>query len=168
MAEEVMRERIALAPIAPENDLASCLKVFLATVHDFAGCLHGAHWNVTGDDFPQFHEFFGEIYEDVDGSIDPLAENIRKLGEFPPFRLAELAALSALPARVSDGGVDTDAEELVVYLESENRAVLEQIKTCITAASGAGNQGILNFLADRQDMHMKWAWQLKSSIEVED
>jgi ribonuclease R len=26
---------------------------------------HGHHWNVTGRDFSQFHEFFQEIYEDV-------------------------------------------------------------------------------------------------------
>lgn len=177
MTEFVKRDRIALAPIKaiPGTDLASCLKVLLATVHDFAGCLHGAHWNVTGDDFPQYHEFFGEIYEDVDGSIDPLAEIIRKLGEFPPFRLTELAALSALPPRVEEADapgeendIETDGEELVAYIEIENRAVLDQIKTCITMASGAGYQGVLNFLADRQNMHMKWAWQLKASIEVED
>lgn len=177
MDYSIKRERIVLAPTKAiqDGDLAACLKVLLATVQDFAGRVHGAHWNVTGDDFPQYHKFFGKIYEDVDGSVDDLAENIRKLGQFPPFYLSELASLSAIPARVEEvdepgeeNDVETDGEELVVYLEQENRAVLEQIKKCIMVASGAGYQGILNFLADRQNMHMKWAWQLKASIEVEE
>ena len=177
MEHRVRRDAIALSPIKAieENSLASCLKVLLATVQDFAGCVQGAHWNVTGDDFPQYHKFFGKIYEDVSGSVDDLAENIRKLGDFPPSRLSELISLSALPPRVEEqdeegeeNDSETDAEELVGYLENENRAVLQQIKVCISAASGSEYQGILNFLADRQNMHMKWAWQLKASMEVEE
>jgi starvation-inducible DNA-binding protein len=170
---QVTRETIAINTKAV--DLASCLKVLLATVQDFAGRVQGAHWVVTGDDFAEYHRFFGKIYEDVAGSVDDLAENVRKLDQNPPFLLSELASMSALSARVEEtdepgetNDVETDSEELVAYLEKENREVLAQITTCIVAASKPEYQGILNFLADRQNMHMKWAWQLKASIEVEE
>ena len=40
---------------------------------------HSYHWNVIGPDFPQLHEFFGNLYEDLHGAVDPLAEHVRAL-----------------------------------------------------------------------------------------
>jgi len=46
-----------------------------------------------GPDFHQYHSFFAMIYEDVASAIDPLAENMRKLGALAPRGITELAAL---------------------------------------------------------------------------
>ena len=37
---------------------------------------HGHHWNVTGRDFSQFHDFFAMIYEDMLEQFDPVAEDM--------------------------------------------------------------------------------------------
>jgi starvation-inducible DNA-binding protein len=49
---------------------------------------HTYHWNVEGIEFSQYHEFFGELYEDVYGAVDPTAENIRQLDVYAPVSLA--------------------------------------------------------------------------------
>lgn len=34
------------------------------------------------------------------------------------------------------------------------------------AATDANEQGIANFLAERDDMHKKWRWQLEATTKV--
>lgn len=121
---------------------------------------HSAHWNVLGKDFKQYHAFFGEIYDDVYGSIDPLAENIRKLGAFPVFTPESIARQSVLDT----DGVGTAPDALVEDLIRANEIILGMLSEALVAAEQAKEQGILNFLADRQDMHEKWGWQLRASV----
>jgi len=122
---------------------------------------HGAHWNVVGDDFKQYHDLFGEIYEDVFGSIDPLAENIRKLNATAPFDLRDIASDPAL--NNASGAVNP--EDLCEELYASNSVLLMKILSCFNMATEAGEQGIANFLAERQDAHKKWAWQLSASLD---
>ena len=51
---------------------------------------HSYHWNVIGPDFPQLHDFFGNLYEELHGAIDPLAEHIRALDAFAPGTLIQI------------------------------------------------------------------------------
>lgn len=123
---------------------------------------HGFHWNVVGAGFPEWHDKFAEIYDDVYGSLDPIAENIRKIGGVPPFRLADLAR----SASVSDGEPeDFTVDTLVADLLETNNDVLESLDTAFTFANQANEQGIANFLAERIDAHQKWRWQLSVSLE---
>ena len=45
---------------------------------------HSYHWNVEGNLFPMLHEFFGNLYEEIYGAVDPMAEQIRSLNEYAP------------------------------------------------------------------------------------
>ena len=145
-------------------DLAEELKELLADVVSFYFKAHGAHWNVMGPDFSEYHALFGEIYEDAYGSIDPLAENIRKLGKPAPFQLAAFAAMSEIP---QDLAIITDAKALAMDILSANDIVIEELSEAFTLASAHNQQGIANFLADRIDNHQKWKWQLSSSLGVD-
>ena len=49
---------------------------------------HFYHWNVEGPDFVQYHEFLGELYEELFGAVDPLAEHVRKLDSYAPVLIA--------------------------------------------------------------------------------
>ena len=80
------------------NELIQTLKVLLGSTVALKYKAHGYHWNVEGDDFPQWHDKFGDIYENLDGSIDGLAEWIRMISEdYAPFKLSRFAALSTIP-----------------------------------------------------------------------
>lgn len=141
--------------------LAQELKTALADVVTLNHRIQGFHWNVTGPDFAQYHELFAEIYEDVDGSVDPLAENIRKVGDFSPFRLIEFAQLRTLKETDIESTAPAD---MVRDLLSANDAVIAQINKALAAAMEEDQQGIANFLAERDDMHKKWRWQLRTTL----
>ena len=122
---------------------------------------HGYHWNVEGEDFYQYHGLFEDIYSDVYSSIDPLAENIRKLGEYAPFKLDTLIKLSSL----ENGKVDTSPKAMAKDLLKGNEHIVGKLKSVFETANSDNEQGIANFIAERIDMHQKWSWQLKASVK---
>ena len=145
----------------PNASVAASLANCLADATIMYHRTHGFHWNVIGPNFPEWHDKFAEIYDDVYGSLDPIAENIRKVGGFPPFRLGDLA----VRASVSDEAVaDYSSDTLVRSLISTNEVVLASLNKAFQVATEANQQGIANFLAERIDAHQKWNWQLTASL----
>lgn len=145
----------------PKDALASQLAKLLADTVNLSFLAQGAHWNVKGSDFYQMHEFFQEIYEDISGSIDPLAENILKMGYDAPYLLSDFSAFtSMMPVRVTTG----DKIEFAQALYIANQEMLSCLNTGFSLADGANQQGVADFLAGRIDMHQKWEWQLRSTL----
>jgi starvation-inducible DNA-binding protein len=66
------------------DELQQAAKVAFATEFSFYLKAHNFHWNVEGPDFKQYHDLFGDIYEEVYESIDLFAEQIRGLGTYVP------------------------------------------------------------------------------------
>lgn len=143
------------------DDLGTALKRLLASEIAMYLKAQGHHWNVEGPMFHPFHAFFSEIYSDVYGAVDPTAENIRKIGQYAPFMLPTLDKLRD----VEDKKVSTDPLEMCADLLEANDTVLEAIAMAAEAAEEADEEGILNFLAERDDMHKKWRWQLKATVK---
>ena len=144
------------------KELVDCLKRLLANEVSMYLTASGFHWNVEGDDFPQYHDFFGMIYEDVYGAIDPTAENIRRLGEYAPFTLPSLSKLRD----VEDQKVSSDPMEMLNALDEMNEKVIECILDGFDIATKEREQGIANFLADRDGMHKKWRWMIAASLKA--
>lgn len=145
------------------EQLINALKALLADTVALKFKSHGYHWNVEGEYFSQYHEFFEEIYQDMESAIDPFAENIRKCGDYAPFRLTRFAELTTVP----ETSVDSDPETMATDLLTSIEAVTLKIQEAFDIATSAREQGVANFLADRQDMHRKWEWQLRASIKPE-
>jgi starvation-inducible DNA-binding protein len=143
------------------SDLTEQLMELQADVTVLYFKAHGYHWNVEGEDFYQYHEFFQDIYEDVYGSIDPIAENIRKLGKYAPFKLDTLIKLTSL----TDSKVATSPKAMAKDLLESNEQVVGKLKSVFETATNANEQAVANFLAERLDMHQKWSWQLKASTK---
>ena len=143
------------------SELTDALKVTLSDTVTLKFKAHGYHWNVEGDDFPQYHDFFENIYEDFDGAIDTLAELIRRLGEYAPFKLTRFAELT----QVQDTVVTSDPDVMSADLYKWIVASIEQLKDTFDIATADREQGVANFLADRIDMEEKWAWQLRSVLK---
>lgn len=140
--------------------LAMSLGHCLGTTFAFYTKAIGFHWNVKGPDFSEFHDLFGDIYADAQGAIDPLAESILKLGYDSPATLSSMSSFSKIE------GMDNEKIDDPVLMSADlleannvlNNCVLESFKL----ASEANEQGICDFLAGRDDMHKKWAWQLRA------
>jgi starvation-inducible DNA-binding protein len=122
---------------------------------------HGYHWNVEGADFSQYHSLFADIYEDVYSSIDPIAEDLRKLGEYAPFTLSKFIELRT----VESVEVAPTPKAMAKALLKVNEGVLVTIGKAFASATKANEQGIANLLAERDDMHKKWYWQLTASTK---
>lgn len=143
------------------NELfASTLARLLAEVVSFKYVAQASHWNVRGINFQQFHELFQEIYEDAEGSVDALGENLRKINYQTPSTLVELLSLVEQPAIVDA----TEPVALSANLYQMNEYIRECLIGAMIVADEAGEQGIYNFLADRFDKHSKWQWQLRMVI----
>lgn len=147
-----------------DPDLAQHLAKVLGSVIVFKSLAQGYHWNVKGKDFYEFHEFFQEIYEDVEGSVDPLAENIRKLGYEAPYFLTDFLELSII-----DGGNRQlgDPCDMARSLYVENIKLVDALAKAFNVADNVNEQGIADFIAGRIDMHKKWAWQLSATLADE-
>lgn len=121
----------------------------------------GFHWNVEGQDFSQYHALFETIYKDVYSAIDPIAEDIRKLDEYAPFTLSKFSDLRTVEPK----DVKPDPKAMAKELLRINDALIESVNKAFKDAEKADEQGIMNFLAERDDMHKKWRWQLTASTK---
>ena len=61
------------------EQLVEGMKIVLADTFALYLKTHQFHWNVEGPDFPQYHEFLENLYTEVYGSVDKIAEEIRAL-----------------------------------------------------------------------------------------
>lgn len=141
-------------------EVVECLADTLGNAVHLYFKAHGHHWNVTGRDFSQFHDFFEEIYTDVYSSFDALAENMRKLGAMAPYRLEDLANLS----QMDDMDCGTDAMMMVQDLYVANNIMIMSLDNCFAIATSSNEQGVADFIGGRIDEHKKWRWQLSAYL----
>lgn len=165
---ELENNKTITAGVGMNTKNSHCVEVLDRLLADVVGLYfraHGYHWNVVGEDFAQYHDLFSDIYEDVYDSVDPLAENIRKLGGFPTSSLTGFAEKSSLGTTVIEGG---SAKAMAADLLLANESLIEELKAAFVTADNANEQGVADFIAGRIDAHQKWSWQLASSVMPDD
>jgi starvation-inducible DNA-binding protein len=148
--------------MATNQDLVSVLKELQSMAMKIYAQSHGYHWNIEGREFKQDHAFLLEIYEDVFDSIDTYAENLRKIGAKAPFGLQQLQQNSAL--RIDDS-LELNALQMFNELIKTNVQIIDKLKDGFDIATELKENGIANFLADRQDQHAFWVWQLTATLK---
>lgn len=163
MADAIKAVEIEGQQAADKAPLVGSLYTLISQATAFYLKAHGAHWNVVGENFSAYHELFEEIYTDVHASLDPIAENLRKLNSPAPAELKDLAEMANETSR----SAGYDAEALAADLYAANEKLIENIMVAFKAATDLNEQGIANFLAERQDKHKKWSWQLRASLAPE-
>lgn len=141
--------------------LADHLKTLLGTTYVFYTKAAGFHWNVEGPDFPQYHEFLGDLYSDIYGSIDRIAEYIRTLDCYSPGSLARMLELSVLQEQTKI----PRAELMFAELSEDTAKYIAVLNTCFNCAEEENQQGIANFIAERLDAMNKHAWMMRSILK---
>lgn len=144
------------------DELKTAIKVLLANATAMYYKAHQFHWNVEGSDFTQYHEFFGDLYSDVYDSIDPIAENLRKLDDYAPVSLDELFKYKTLKEETTRVA---DLSGILSSLLAANEEVLASLNKVFDLATKNKKQGIANFIADRIDTHEKHGWWLRASAK---
>ena len=77
-------------------NLEQSLNEFLADLNVFYRKLQNYHWNAQGKDFFRTHEKLEELYNEVNESIDEIAEHILILGGQPLGTLKDYLAVSTI------------------------------------------------------------------------
>jgi starvation-inducible DNA-binding protein len=137
------------------------LKTAFASEYAFALKAQNFHWNVEGPLFGQLHELFERIYTEVYGSIDTFAEQLRALQIYTPASLQRFSMLS----KVTDENAVPEFQGMLAELLEDSEKMAGIFRITFEMAEQAGDHGLSNFLADRQDAHKKHSWMLRSSLK---
>ena len=119
---------------------------------------HASHWNIVGPNFPQYHEFFGSLYEELHDSLDALAEQIRTLDSFAPVSLSRIVELS----NIREETKILNADDMIDSLLTANDYVIGILTETYELAEKEKAFAYSNFLQDRLTAHAKHGWMLAS------
>jgi starvation-inducible DNA-binding protein len=143
------------------DELVQAMKKALADTFAFYLKAHGFHWNVEGRTFAQDHELFSTIYEEVYGSIDKFAEEIRTMDAYAPASFARFSELTDIEDEIKI----LTAQGMFEKLLADNAIVMASVEQAYVLAEAVRNHGLSNFLAERQDAHAKHGWMLRATLK---
>ena len=144
--------------MAASTELIDNMKTLLADTFTMYIKAHGYHWNVIGSDFPQLHEFFQDLYEELHGATDDIAEQIRQIDAFAPGTLQRMKELSG----VAEDDKIPVAANMITNLITANEVLLTALMVAYKQADTDEEFGLANFLQDRMMAHKKHGWMLKA------
>lgn len=143
------------------DDLIQSMKKTLASSYAFYLKAHGFHWNVEGPMFPQLHDLFSDIYKEVYGSLDKFAEEIRAMDAYAPASFERFMELTDIEGEIKI----LTGKMMMEKLLSDTAILMTDLETAYEQSEAIHNHGLSNFLAERMDMHAKWAWQLRATLK---
>ena len=141
------------------SDLGNSMKVVLADTFGMFLKTWNFHWNVEGPNFAEYHKLFGDIYEELFGAVDAVAEQIRSLDEYSPGSYARFKELTTVEDEVK---IPT-ATVMIEKLLATNDQVIASLNKAMEQAKIANNEGIVNFLGGRLEVHGKHGWFLRAT-----
>jgi starvation-inducible DNA-binding protein len=145
------------------EQLVESLKKVQATSFAFYLKAHNYHWNVEGPNFAEYHEFLGDLYAEVFGAVDAIAEHCRTLDAYVPGSFSRFQELSSIEDELSV----PSGRAMMAKLLADNQRVIGDLMAAHREAEILGKRGIVNFLEDRIDAHDKHGWMLRSFTKGE-
>jgi starvation-inducible DNA-binding protein len=143
------------------EQLIQQLKVILGTNFGLYLKSHNYHWNIEGNNFPQYHDFLNNFYNEVFLQNDLIAEHIRYLDAYAPGSFSRFMELSA----VDESTTVPDALTMMITLKNDNDKYIMQLRAGIILAEQAGEPAVGNFLQDLLGAHQKKSWMLRSIVK---
>lgn len=143
-------------------DLVQLTNKCLADTFALALKTQSFHWNVEGPDFSQYHNLFGELYEEIYEAVDGIAEQARALDGYALGTMRRMLEITTVQETV----VVPPARDMMQDWLRANDEVLKSIKQCSDNAEGQGELGLANFMQDRYEKHKKHAWMIRATLKV--
>ncbi len=141
--------------------LADTLKTLLATAYALSIKAQNFHWNVEGMFFEPLHNLFGKIYEEVYGSIDTFAEQIRAMGTYTPASFQRFSMLT----QIEDETEMLDSKQMVIELLEDNEKMIKMLQVLFEISEANKQYGFSDFVAGRIDAHKKHSWMLRATLK---
>ena len=108
---------------AHKNEMTEKLIIILASLYSLSLKTQNYHWNITGENFYQYHKLLEKLYKDSLNSIDTLAEHIKLYKEKIPATLEDFAKLSV----IKNAKNDVDAHTMLDNLFLANQLIVDTI-----------------------------------------
>ena len=143
------------------SQLGDAVRVTMADTFAMYLKTHNYHWNVEGENFYQYHDFFKNLYEELFAAVDVLAEEIRGLNEYAPGSFSRFSELSS----IEDATTVPDGVTMAANLLKDNDTVIASLINAFKLAEAADKVGLSNMLQDRIDIHTKHGWMLRSTTK---
>ncbi|MDX1902227.1 MAG: DNA starvation/stationary phase protection protein [Gammaproteobacteria bacterium] len=143
----------------PNKALINGLSSLLADTYTLYLKTQNFHWHVTGPLFHSLHRMFEEQYNELANAVDELAERIRTLGAKAPASFAEFLKLSS----IKEASEEHNAADMVHALLLDHEKMVKHLEKLIPVAQKINDEGTLDLLIMRTEVHQKTAWMLRSS-----
>ena len=137
------------------------LKTTFASEYAFALKAQNFHWNTEGPLFYKLLLLFERIYDEVYGVVDKFAEELRSLQIYAPASYSKFSMLS----QIQDENSVPEFQDMLRELLADSDKMANMFKIVFAMAEDAGDHGLSNFFADRQDAHKKHSWMLRASLK---
>jgi starvation-inducible DNA-binding protein len=115
------------------------------------------HWHMSGKHFRDYHLMLDEHATDIEASIDPLAERVRKLGADTLHSLKDALALTSI--RESEGEYLTP-REMFDQLIADNKAVARNLRKAHEVCDDAEDVATASLLEELIDHTERRLWFL--------
>jgi starvation-inducible DNA-binding protein len=121
------------------------------------------HWNITGQDFREFHKMFDKHAEIIYGQWDPTAERIRQLDAPVSGNLMEYSEQSVIDK--NRPATKNNIQEVLKYLVVQHQNHIDLLNKIIDTASEDKDFTTADLLTKFLEEHQQMQWFIKSSIE---
>ena len=123
--------------------------------------LHNYHWFVKGNLFYTLHEKFEELYDEVTGYFDEVAERLLMIGGRPAATMKEYLSLASIQEASGNESTEEMVQAIVKDFETVNAELAEGIKAAAEAADEATVDLFVTISKDLQ----KNIWMLKTLLD---
>ena len=137
------------------------LSVVLADTYVTLMLTQKLHWHVTGNSFYSIHTMTQMQYEEMQESIDEIAEHMRTLGYEAPSGMKRYSALTTIEEH--DHTLSTSDASLEHLIEAHGK-VRASISAVIRIAQEHEDLATEDIMVERLRAHDKHVWLLASSI----
>jgi starvation-inducible DNA-binding protein len=147
------------------REISAALNALLADTFALYIKTKNFHWHVSGPHFRDYHLLLDEQAEQLDGSIDILAERARKVGGTTIRSIGHIAKLQ----RVKDNDKDyVSAIDMLLELMNDNKAQIHHMREAHEVADKHDDVATASLLENFIDEAEKRCWFLfEASREAE-
>jgi starvation-inducible DNA-binding protein len=115
------------------------------------------HWHVAGSHFRDYHVLLEEQAQSIMGSIDPLAERVRRLGGLTIRSISHIAQLQTIKDQNRDF---VPPDEMIQELLEDNKQMAKQQREAIEICEENRDTPTANLLQEMLDQTERRIWFL--------
>ena len=150
-------------PASVREKMIALLNQQLADTFDLYSQIKQAHWNIKGPQFIALHELFDKLAEDVEDSVDTIAERATALGGTALGTSRMAAQASRLPEYPSDAFPGPKA---ITALAERFAALAKSTREGIDTAANSGDADTADVFTEVSRSLDKNLWFLEAHLQA--